>query len=737
MGRKSCTYASLDKDIKCAGSIVERNKLSIEDIRTLRLASGCKKHVRHMCQYHLKRFTVEYPSFHKQCCNPYGLISHDSEKKKKGPAKRSLDVITLQLRDKLKKLGYNLIPGKKLCVSCKVKLFKEMRPKKSSKTEGNGENNEPKEEDEETEQMDVKDSSPSIQSSQPPLSGASASPGPPLQNVPNDDLFEVPKSSKDIDELNDWLVKLGHSPISKRKLSRQANYGEEALLKIKTALQEFTDTPIKGDREATYYKEIEEQLKTYISSNSSSSKKLLALTVLPQSMSIPQIENIFKVSNFMARKSKRLASTSGVLSTPGSKQGRPLSQVIVDKVIEFYMRDDNSRVLPGKKETVSVREDGAWVKKRKRLVLSTLGHLHRLYLKENPSKDLHISRSKFCELRPKECILAGKAGSHVVCVCTYHENPKLMFDHANLKSESLPSVQECLNLMVCENATRSCYLRECNFCEDSVALEEALQIHFDSEMVDEVTYNQWDSTDRSNYTTFTKSTEDFIASFVEQVEELVTHDFYYKEQFKYLKNLTTNMAEGEVIVTMDFGENYTFVVQRSAQSYYFRNQQATLHPFVYYYKLNGEVHHGTYLVISDHMDHDTAAVYAFQKALISHLKATLPFEIKKIKYISDGCSGQYKNKKNVANLWYHLRDFGIPAEWHFSATSHGKSVVDGIVGMIKQLVYHHSLRAHLPGDQITTPQMMYEWVKENVSGVVAVFVPTSSVQEAERKLMVS
>jgi hypothetical protein len=38
-----------------------------------------------------------------------------------------------------------------------------------------------------------------------------------------------------------------------------------------------------------------------------------------------------------------------------------------------------------------------------------------------------IGFSKFVELRPKQCVLAGSSGTHSVCVCTTHQNMKLMF----------------------------------------------------------------------------------------------------------------------------------------------------------------------------------------------------------------------------------------------------------------------------------------------------------------------
>ena len=64
-------------------------------------------------------------------------------------------------------------------------------------------------------------------------------------------------------------------------------------------------------------------------------------------------------------------------------------------------------------------------------------------------------------------------------------------------------------------------------------------------------------------------------------------------------------------------------------------------------------------------------------------------------YFSDGCAGQCKNCKNFINLYDHLDNFGVDAEWIFFATSHGKSPCDGIGGFVKQHVAKRSLQRPL------------------------------------------
>jgi len=47
-------------------------------------------------------------------------------------------------------------------------------------------------------------------------------------------------------------------------------------------------------------------------------------------------------------------------------------------------------------------------------------------------------------------------------------------------------------------------------------------------------------------------------------------------------------------------------------------------------------------------------------------------------------------------LCQHEEDFGVAAEWHFSATSIGKGVCDGVGGTVKRFAARASLRNFIP-----------------------------------------
>lgn len=81
--------------------------------------------------------------------------------------------------------------------------------------------------------------------------------------------------------------------------------------------------------------------------------------------------------------------------------------------------------MPGKKDVLIVRnEEGNKIEVRKRLLLGTLRELYHIF-KERYT-DLNLGFSKFAELKPRECVYVSSCGTHTVCVCTYHQNVKLM-----------------------------------------------------------------------------------------------------------------------------------------------------------------------------------------------------------------------------------------------------------------------------------------------------------------------
>ena len=128
-------------------------------------------------------------------------------------------------------------------------------------------------------------------------------------------------------------------------------------------------------------------------------------------------------------------------------------------------------------------------------------------------------------------------------------------------------------------------------------------------------------------------------------------------------------------------------------------------------------------------------MYTFIKRFIDFLRKFFPINTQpsKILYFSDGSAPQYKNRKNFLNLCLHQEDFGVSAEWHFSATSHGKGACDGLGGTVKRLAARASLQRPY-NSQIMTPRQLYEWAVDNIQSVHFQYVSTEEYNEEAQHL---
>ncbi|KAH9365234.1 hypothetical protein HPB48_003817 [Haemaphysalis longicornis] len=127
--------------------------------------------------------------------------------------------------------------------------------------------------------------------------------------------------------------------------------------------------------------------------------------------------------------------------------------------------------------------------------------------------------------------------------------------------------------------------------------------------------------------------------------ELKVHHFISKQQALQLRALKASLSKKEAVAVIDLAENYSSVIQDAPQSYHWVNTQATIHPIVVYYASENTEGPSvmSFAVISDCLEHDTAAVSAFHHEIMECLKNEMP-ELKEIHYFSDGASSQYKTK---------------------------------------------------------------------------------------------
>ena len=116
-----------------------------------------------------------------------------------------------------------------------------------------------------------------------------------------------------------------------------------------------------------------------------------------------------------------------------------------------------------------------------------------------------------------------------MCVCTIHQNVKLMLE--GVKLQQLSSSQDpqlsnyhcCIAQLVYNPAHPRCYLRECDFCPGIYGLKECLMKQLDENLIDEVTFKQWTAVDRSTLESVTLPSDEFVDALRERLEALQTH----------------------------------------------------------------------------------------------------------------------------------------------------------------------------------------------------------------------
>ena len=142
------------------------------------------------------------------------------------------------------------------------------------------------------------------------------------------------------------------------------------------------------------------------------------LTLLPKSWSVQKVQEEFRVTNYMARKAKELVKKQGILSTPNPKHGCGLPLMTVNLVKDFYDLDDISRIMPGKKDFVSVRQGDKRVYVQKRLLLSNLKGLYQRFKEKYP-----CGENKLFERTSSTALCFGWSKWYSFCICVYH-SPK-------------------------------------------------------------------------------------------------------------------------------------------------------------------------------------------------------------------------------------------------------------------------------------------------------------------------
>ena len=198
-------------------------------------------------------------------------------------------------------------------------------------------------------------------------------------------------------------------------------------------------------------------------------------------------------------------------------KGKILAKNVLDTVAALYENDEHSRSMAGRKDFVSVGENKH---KQRRLILCKLKELFQSFKAQHPG--IHNGYSKFCSLRPKRCILPGASGTHSVCVCTYHQNTKLLVEALG----STSTYKDLLGKLVCSTENKDCVLGRFDNCPP----QDLLRIHLleffgDYDDNHQLIFTQWNNTDRATLSTMVPDVPSVIDRLIDLLERCSSYYF--------------------------------------------------------------------------------------------------------------------------------------------------------------------------------------------------------------------
>lgn len=318
-----------------------------------------------------------------------------------------------------------------------------------------------------------------------------------------------------------------------------------------------------------------------------------------------------------------------------------------EKIVNYYLSESNSYICSGIKQYKRKLDSDSKEKVlvQKRMLLYTLHDLYSNFILDYAEEENLPKFSYFASLKPEECVYAGDPGTHEICVCLEHENVRLKLNALTNKIK----YKDLFEGAVCSSFNVKCMLHECTNCQGKEGIKATFAKYNINITKDSVTFKQWKSeASRALICSCTQNLQDFMTSLIDDVWNLTKHHFIANTQKNFLTYCKNQLQNDTCIILMDFAENYSFVIQRSVQAYYYNNVQATIHPFVVYYiepedNGNNKLQQISFCVISDTKDHQAYTVNIFQEKLLEIIKGKFPW-ISSVIYFSDGAPTQYKNK---------------------------------------------------------------------------------------------
>ncbi|XP_069394767.1 male determiner protein Mdmd(III)-like [Paralichthys olivaceus] len=257
-----------------------------------------------------------------------------------------------------------------------------------------------------------------------------------------------------------------------------------------------------------------------------------------------------------------------------SNSQRRLMSTLISR---FLHQDDVSTVINGK--SGEIRKKGQIF--RKRALTDTMANLHKRFLSENPRHS--ISKAQFFKLKPF-WIGQRRVSDRETCACKTHENFGLKTKKLHqLGVIDTSSPRDLVLASVCSVDNLSCMYRTCNKCKDKTfptTLDPSTKGNI-------IAWDEWvtksvplikrckdGSTEEKEVRNVLldkrhTSIEKLVELTQDHLPNFSRHIFNIKHQFERLRSLRETLTQNDVVVHIDYSENYACKYTREIKETHF------------------------------------------------------------------------------------------------------------------------------------------------------------------------
>ena len=431
-------------------------------------------------------------------------------------------------------------------------------------------------------------------------------------------------------------------------------------------------------------------------------------------------------------------------------------------LLEFLDRADISYITPGKSDHVYVGKiNGERQYAQKRYLLWNLRDLFEIINGNQLNTDVETFVTKFGErlrfsqlyelIKCHKEYVFNKSIPQSTCLCEICENTVFLMKGLNKsikkQEKMLPmNPHDIVERFSCDSGFKECMATECPKCattdlspddfsvDDSESHDSSTGESNDSH-TNEVSFYEWCRDDgKIKKALVTVAVSDAIDRVNNQVESLKQHIYVKRQQVKCYNEIKENLEEDEILLHVDYSENYENKQQGEIQSAYFGHTTFSLFTACCYLRLPNEddLHKDHLTITSESTDHSRIAAFTCVQKVLDHLRrkyAHLQRSLR-VHIWSDGCAAQFRSRY-VFSLMTHF-DSSYQLIWYYNERHRGKGPMDGIGGTVKNLVFRHVKSGKCV---INSPREFAEYSQQIVTGITSLYMPESEVGEEPADVM--